>query len=188
VNNALSVLRNWTAGLREVGLNASTQERLRASVRAAEAYANHAEFVKKRRTLPTRNSDRGISTAPTSPLRLISRPAELALNRRTIGRVFETVDVLVSPTTAVQPLSISELATDVNTSIEIAQPQHTQHIAIQRLWRACRFRFLRFQPGRSPDRFANCRPLRRGSGRFEARPRVRASHRCHTPATGNELG
>src|SRR2546426_536298 len=47
VNNALSVLEKLTAGLREVSLNASTQERLRASVKAAEAYAYHAEFVEK---------------------------------------------------------------------------------------------------------------------------------------------
>ncbi len=50
VNNALSVLEKLTAGLREVSLNASTQERLRASVRAAEAYAYHAEFVEGKRS------------------------------------------------------------------------------------------------------------------------------------------
>ena len=121
VNNALSVLEKLTAGLREVSLNASTQERLRASVRAAEAYAYHAEFVEKTPELYQPETLMRIRTgADITTWAYIEGRRELALNRRTIGRVFETVDVLVSPTTAVQPLAISELATDVNTSIEIA--------------------------------------------------------------------
>ncbi len=121
VNNALSVLEKLTAGLREVSLNASTQERLRASVRAAEAYAYHAEFVEKTPELYQPETLMRIRTgADITTSAYIEGRRELALNRRTIGRVFETVDVLVSPTTAVQPLAISELATDVNTSIEIA--------------------------------------------------------------------
>lgn len=120
VNNALSVLEKLTAGLREVSLNASTQERLRASVRAAEAYAYHAEFVRKTPELyQPATLTRILTGADIRVPVYIEGRRELALHRRTIGRVFETVDVLVSPTTPVQPPAISELNADVNAAIEI---------------------------------------------------------------------
>src|SRR5437870_9745675 len=46
-NQALSVLQKLTAGITEVTISARGQEDLRALVRAAEAYAYHAEFIRK---------------------------------------------------------------------------------------------------------------------------------------------
>ena len=44
---------------------------------------------------------------------------ELAQTRREIGRAFETVDVLITPTTPVNPPTIAEMSVDMATSIEI---------------------------------------------------------------------
>jgi aspartyl-tRNA(Asn)/glutamyl-tRNA(Gln) amidotransferase subunit A len=118
VNAALAVLEKLTAGLRPVGLPASTQERLRAAVRAAEAYAYHAEFVAKTPELYQPETLTRIRIgADIATLAYIQGRRELALTRRTIGQVFETVDLLVTPTTAIQPPALSELI-DVSRSME----------------------------------------------------------------------
>jgi len=118
VNAALPVLEKLTTGLRQVSLQASTQERLRAAVRAAEAYAYHAEFVAKTPELYQPETLTRIRIgADIATLAYIQGRRELALTRRTIGQVFETVDVLVTPTTAIQPPALSELM-DVSRSME----------------------------------------------------------------------
>ena len=47
---------------------------------------------------------------------------ELAQTRRTIGQVFQTVDAIITPTTPIPPLAITEFSRDVSTSIEKATP------------------------------------------------------------------
>ena len=120
VNNALTILQKLTGSLREVTLPASTQEQLRAAVRAAEAYAYHAESVGKTpelyqpETLTRLRAGADIKTSA-----YIQGRREVDLARRTFGKVFDTVDVIVTPTTAVLQPELSELAKDVSTSIEI---------------------------------------------------------------------
>ncbi len=119
-NEALRVLQNLTTGLRDVTLPASGQEQLRAVVRAAEAYAYHADFVERSPE----------AYQPETLLRVragmdVKIPAyiqgrrEVDLARRTVGKVFETVDVIVTPTTAVPPPMLADVAKDVSTSMAL---------------------------------------------------------------------
>ena len=120
VNNALPVLQKLTAGLRDITLPASTQEQLRAAVRAAEAYAYHAESVGRTPELYQPETLTRLRTgADVKTSAYIQGRRDVDLTRRTIGKVFETVDAIVSPTTAVQPPTLAELAKDVSTSMEL---------------------------------------------------------------------
>jgi len=123
VGNALTVLEKLTGGLRDVAMSASTQEPLRATVRAAEAYAYHAEFVAKSPQLYQPETLRRIRTgADVTTSAYIQARRELAYTRRTSGQIFQTVDAIITPTTPIPPLTIAEVSTDVETSIEKATP------------------------------------------------------------------
>ncbi len=120
MNQALSVLEKLVASRKDIAVSASGQERLRAAVRAAEAYAYHAEYVAKTpelyqpETLFRIRMGADIKTGD-----YIQARRDLAQTRREIGRAFETVDVLITPTTPVNPPTIAEMSVDVATSIEI---------------------------------------------------------------------
>jgi aspartyl-tRNA(Asn)/glutamyl-tRNA(Gln) amidotransferase subunit A len=123
INDALAILQRLTAGLRDITVPASTQEQLRAAVRAAEAYAYHAEHVEKTpqlyqpETLARLRMAREVTTVA-----YVQGRREVDLTRRMIDKAFETVDAIVTPTTAVQPLLISDVAKDVSTSLALATP------------------------------------------------------------------
>ncbi len=118
VSDALRVLQRLTAGLRDVALPGSTQEELRAAVRAAEAYAYHAAFLAKSPELyQPETLMRLRAGADVKTTAYIQGRREVELTRRTVGKVFEEVDVIVTPTTAVQPPLLREVTKDVNTSI-----------------------------------------------------------------------
>lgn len=51
-----------------------------------------------------------------------SRRREVDFIRRTIGKVFETVDAIVTPTTPVQPPLLSDVTKDASTSIALGTP------------------------------------------------------------------
>lgn len=120
MNQALAVLEKLAAGRKDVAISASGQERLRAAVRAAEAYSYHEAYVTKTpelyqpETLFRIRLGADIKTGD-----YIQARRELAQTRREIGRAFETVDVLITPTTPVNPPTIAEMSVDVATSIEI---------------------------------------------------------------------
>src|SRR5437660_1303275 len=94
---ALAVLEKLTAGLTDVQISARTQEELRSTVRAAEAYAYHAEFIAKSpqlyqpETLARIRAGVGIDTAT-----YIHGRQQLDRTRRNISRVFRTVDAVVT--------------------------------------------------------------------------------------------
>jgi aspartyl-tRNA(Asn)/glutamyl-tRNA(Gln) amidotransferase subunit A len=123
VNDALPVLQKITAGLRDITIPASTQEQLRNAVRAAEAYAYHAESLERNpelyqpETLMRLRAGLDIKTAA-----YIQGRREVDVTRRTIGKVFETVDAIVTPTTPVQPPLLSDVTKDVSTSIALGTP------------------------------------------------------------------
>jgi len=119
LSEALTVLEKLTGGLRDVAISASTQERLRTAVRAAEAYAYHAEFVAKSPGLYQPETLARIRTGvDITTSAYIQARRELDQIRRTSGQVFQTVDAIVTPTTLVPPPTIAEFNTDVSTSIE----------------------------------------------------------------------
>lgn len=120
VTNALPILQKLTAGLRDITLPASTQEQLRAAVRAAEALAYHAEHVEKAPQLYQPETLARLRTASeVTTAAYIQGRREVDLTRRTIGRAFETVDVIVTPTTAVPPPLLSAVVKDVATSVAL---------------------------------------------------------------------
>jgi len=126
VSKALTVLETLTGGLRDVVISASTQERLRTAVRAAEAYAYHAEFMAKSPELYQPETLARIRTgADITTSAYIQARRELDQIRRTSGQVFQTVDAIVTPTALVPPPAIAEFNTDVSTSIE--KQRRTMH-------------------------------------------------------------
>ena len=117
-SGALQVLQRLTAGLRDVALPASGQEQLRAAVRAAEAYAYHAESLARSpesyqpETLQRLRAGTDVKTPA-----YIQGRREVDLTRRKVGKAFETVDVIVTPTTAVPPPLLADVVKDVTTSM-----------------------------------------------------------------------
>jgi aspartyl-tRNA(Asn)/glutamyl-tRNA(Gln) amidotransferase subunit A len=120
VNEALRVLERITAGLRDVILPGSTQALLdlRSTLRSAEAYAYHKEFIETRpelyqaETLTRLRADANVNT----PSYVLGR-REVDLIRRTAGEAFKSIDVIVTPTTPIPPPLLADVGKDVNTSI-----------------------------------------------------------------------
>jgi aspartyl-tRNA(Asn)/glutamyl-tRNA(Gln) amidotransferase subunit A len=121
VTDALRVLEKIAAGLRDVTLPASMQETLRSTVRSAEAYAYHAEFVEKTPELyqaETLTRLRADANAKTTAYVLARREVDRV--RRTSGEAFKAVDVIVTPTVAIQPPLLTDVAKDVSTSMALS--------------------------------------------------------------------
>jgi aspartyl-tRNA(Asn)/glutamyl-tRNA(Gln) amidotransferase subunit A len=119
MGNAVTVLERLTGGLREVVIPANTQEQLRATVRVAEAYAYHAEFLARSPQLyQPETATRLRAGADITTSAYIQARRDLARMRRTAGQVFQNVDAIVTPTTPVMPVAITEVTTDMKTSID----------------------------------------------------------------------
>jgi aspartyl-tRNA(Asn)/glutamyl-tRNA(Gln) amidotransferase subunit A len=105
-NQALSVLTKLGADIREIELEAPTDR----TVQSAESYAYHAEHVARTPELYQAETLRRIRTgADVSATDYIHRRRELEKARREIGKVFESIDVFITPTTPVLPPTIAEL-------------------------------------------------------------------------------
>ena len=113
MKDALSILGKLTAGIRNVALAASTMEALRNTVRAAEAYAYHQEFIAKTPELYQQVTLNRIRTGAnvTTP-ECIQARLELARVRRTAGKPFESADILVTPTLPIPPPLMSDPRAD----------------------------------------------------------------------------
>jgi aspartyl-tRNA(Asn)/glutamyl-tRNA(Gln) amidotransferase subunit A len=106
VNQALSVLTTLGADIREIKLDVPTDR----TVQSAESYAYHAEHVARTPELYQAETLRRIRTgADIKAADYIHRRQELEKARRDIGKVFETVDVFITPVTPVPPAIIAEL-------------------------------------------------------------------------------
>ena len=106
VNQALSVLTTLGADIRDIELEAPTDR----TVQSAESYAYHAEHVARTPELYQAETLRRIRTgADVSATDYIHRRRELEKARREIGKVFESIDVFITPTTPVLPPTIAEL-------------------------------------------------------------------------------
>jgi aspartyl-tRNA(Asn)/glutamyl-tRNA(Gln) amidotransferase subunit A len=111
--DALAVLGKLTAGIRDVPLAANTMESLRDVVRVAEAFAYHREFVAKTPELYQPLTLRRIRAgAEVTASAYIEARRELAQVRRTAGKIFESVDALVTPTIPIPPPAISDPKVD----------------------------------------------------------------------------
>jgi aspartyl-tRNA(Asn)/glutamyl-tRNA(Gln) amidotransferase subunit A len=106
VDKALEVLKSLTSDLRELAL-APDNDR---TVQAAEAYAFHAASVAKSPELYQPETLRRIKTGEKITAGEYQRKrAELDVERDKIRSIFETIDVIVTPTTPIPAPSIAEL-------------------------------------------------------------------------------
>jgi aspartyl-tRNA(Asn)/glutamyl-tRNA(Gln) amidotransferase subunit A len=98
MNKALRVLRRLTRGLSEVEL--PTVSDLPSIIINAEAYAFHAPHFLKHPELyqPLTRQELQSGSRVTTPAYIQAR-RELDQIRRTIGNIFSSVDLLVTPTT-----------------------------------------------------------------------------------------
>ena len=118
--NALTVIEKMVASVRDVVLpSPEDPESVRVAVRAAEAYTYHYDWANKTPELyQPETLFRVQSGASVTTPAYIQGRRELALARRAIGQTFDTVDVLVTPTSAVLPPTIADSTTDVRTSLQ----------------------------------------------------------------------
>ena len=103
IEQALSVLRDLTAGMQDVELPARPQGR----PVVAEAYAYHEEYLLERRQLYSPSTLERITRGADVPAAdYIEVMYDLELARKAIDDVFSDVDVLVTPTLARLPITI----------------------------------------------------------------------------------
>jgi aspartyl-tRNA(Asn)/glutamyl-tRNA(Gln) amidotransferase subunit A len=120
VKRAISVLEKMTAGVTEVQLTASVQASVRIAVRATEAYAYHAPYVAKTPELYQPETLGRIRTGENiTASAYIQGLQDLARARRDIEKVFERVDLLITPTHPILQSLISGLTGNIDKDIEI---------------------------------------------------------------------
>src|SRR5712671_5325321 len=111
MNAALTVIGKIASSVRDIEMPASND----TTILRAEAYAYHAENVKKSpelyqpETLKRIRAGEDVTTAT-----YIQARRQVDQYRHTIRKVFETVDLLITPTTPVPPFTISELLADMD--------------------------------------------------------------------------
>jgi aspartyl-tRNA(Asn)/glutamyl-tRNA(Gln) amidotransferase subunit A len=109
VEEALGVLRSLGNDLVEIEIDVPTDRTLQA----AESYAYHCEFVSKNPELYQPETLRRIRTGEgISAERKEQTSLELKQVRSEIGKVFEDVDFLVTPTTPIPAPTIADLKRD----------------------------------------------------------------------------
>src|SRR5262249_6361021 len=109
IKNAIAVLQKITGSVKDVVLPSppDKQESIRGRVRAAEAYAYHHEWVNKTPDLYQPETLFRIRTgADVTTLDYIQGRRDLAQARQIIDKIFDTVDILVTPTTPAPPPTI----------------------------------------------------------------------------------
>jgi aspartyl-tRNA(Asn)/glutamyl-tRNA(Gln) amidotransferase subunit A len=111
IKAALSVIGKIASSVRDIEMPASND----TTILRAEAYAYHAENIKKSpelyqpETLKRIRAGEDVTTAT-----YIQARRQVDQYRRAIKKVFEKVDLLVTPTTPVPPFAISELLADMD--------------------------------------------------------------------------
>ena len=109
IQEALSVLKKLSGGLKDVALKADGMEKLRDTVRAAEAYAYHREYVEKTpelyQPLILKRIQAGANV--TTPAYIQGR-RDLAEVRRKAEKWIDGVDVLVTPTLPIPTAAVDD--------------------------------------------------------------------------------
>jgi len=106
MERALDTLAAISGGWREIGLDVPTDRTLQS----AESYAYHAPFVSRSPDLyQPETLNRILKGADISGEEVEQRRSELREIRRKIDKVFESIDVLITPTTPVPAPTIAEL-------------------------------------------------------------------------------
>jgi aspartyl-tRNA(Asn)/glutamyl-tRNA(Gln) amidotransferase subunit A len=111
MNAALAVIGKLAAGVRDIEMPASND----TTILRAEAYAYHAENVKKSPELYQPETLKRIRAGEdVTVATYIQARRQVEQYRHNIRKLFETVDLLVTPTTPVPPFTISELLADMD--------------------------------------------------------------------------
>jgi aspartyl-tRNA(Asn)/glutamyl-tRNA(Gln) amidotransferase subunit A len=111
MNAALKVIGKQASSVRDIEMPASND----TTILRAEAYAYHADYVKKSpelyqpETLKRIRAGEDVTTAT-----YIQARRQVDQYRHNIRKLFESVDLLVTPTTPVPPFTISELLADMD--------------------------------------------------------------------------
>src|SRR5262249_14396822 len=106
VEDAVKIMENLLGGVRGVDLRPDTDRTLQA----AEAYAFHAEAVANTPALYQPETLRRIKTGQSvSREEYLRCRAELEAARKGAEKMFETIDVFLTPTTPISAPSIAEL-------------------------------------------------------------------------------
>jgi aspartyl-tRNA(Asn)/glutamyl-tRNA(Gln) amidotransferase subunit A len=112
VNEALQVLRRLTASVHDVEL----PRYVTIPVAGTEAYAFHAPYFTKTPELYQPLTRRRLQAGSTvTAAAYVEGRRELDRLRRAVGEVFSTVDLLVTPTTPISPITIQEGVNDPGT-------------------------------------------------------------------------
>jgi aspartyl-tRNA(Asn)/glutamyl-tRNA(Gln) amidotransferase subunit A len=112
VNAAVQVLRGLTGTMRDVELPAYRT----LPVVGAEAYAFHAPYFTKTPQLYQPMTRRRLEAgAAVTAAAYVEGRRELDRLRRAVGAVFSTVDLLITPTTAMPPATIEQAVADSGT-------------------------------------------------------------------------
>jgi aspartyl-tRNA(Asn)/glutamyl-tRNA(Gln) amidotransferase subunit A len=111
MDTALSVLGKLTSSQHEIEMPAANDAAL--LIQKVEAYAYHREYVTKSPELYQPETLKRIHAgAEISATEYINARRQLDQSRRSISKVFDAVDLVVTPTTPVPPFTISELLAD----------------------------------------------------------------------------
>jgi aspartyl-tRNA(Asn)/glutamyl-tRNA(Gln) amidotransferase subunit A len=121
METALSVLKTLSASQRDIGPLATNDAYSSildpyGTVLMAEAYAYHQEYVSRTPELYHAETLKRIRAgAEVATPSYIQRRRQLDGIRRSVSRVFDTVDLLVTPIAPVPPFTIDALLADLNT-------------------------------------------------------------------------
>lgn len=113
MDTALSVVGRLTSSQHEIEIPAVNDTAI--LILKAEAYAYHRDYVKKTpelyqaETLKRIRAGEGISTAD-----YISARRQLDQFRRSVPKVFDAANLIITPTTPVPPFTIAELLADLD--------------------------------------------------------------------------
>jgi aspartyl-tRNA(Asn)/glutamyl-tRNA(Gln) amidotransferase subunit A len=127
MDTALSVLGKLTASQHEIEIPAANDTAI--LILKAEAYAYHREYVTKTPELYQAETLKRIRAgAEISTAAYVYGRRQLDQFRRSVPRVFDTVNVLVTPTTPVPPFKISDLLADMDNlrSKEVVTARNTR--------------------------------------------------------------
>jgi len=119
VNAALAVLEKLPSRVSDVSVDARNQEDLRSTIRSAEAYAYHKQFMEKTPELyQPETLARLRLSAKVGVVEYIRARRQLDITRRHSGEVFQKIDVIVTPTCPIVPPPISDFSGDRNGSAD----------------------------------------------------------------------
>jgi len=111
INAALAVIGKLAASVHDIEMPASND----TTILRAEAHAYHAEYAKKSPELYQPETLKRIRAGEdVTVATYIQARRQVEQYRHNIRKVFETVDLLVTPTTPVPPFTISELLADMD--------------------------------------------------------------------------